>query len=271
MAEFRNTFFSFHYDDADLASQIRECNRFTKDRFDFRDWAPWETVRLRSWSAIKAWIDDQLVGTSVTVVLIGQETALRGAVRYEIEASVLRGNGIIGVYLNQMQGLKTRNRGVRPLPLSPFSTIPPRDFLQRTRQQSGRNKLAGLLAKAPPPTNALRDAMNHGSLSKSPGLGLLGHVDPTPRSSATGLLASAMEPTPRLFPTGLLASAMKPTPDWLTIETPPVMSRQEMMSRMIAKRPGSLADEIDCYCWKIDGGYNNIADWIEKAAKDAGK
>jgi hypothetical protein len=41
-------------------------------------------------------------GTSVTAVLIGQATWLSGWVSYEIAETVLRGNGLIGIYLNQM-------------------------------------------------------------------------------------------------------------------------------------------------------------------------
>jgi hypothetical protein len=49
------------------------------------------------------WIDDQLQSTSVTVVLIGQETASRKYVNYEIEQSHSRGNGLLGVRIHNMK------------------------------------------------------------------------------------------------------------------------------------------------------------------------
>ena len=62
-------------------------------------------------------IDDGLRNTSVTCVLIGAETATRKWVKYEIEQSLERGNGLLGVYIN---GLRDRTgltdpRGANPL------------------------------------------------------------------------------------------------------------------------------------------------------------
>jgi hypothetical protein len=48
-------------------------------------------------------INDQLEGTNVTVVLIGAETANRNYVSYEIEQSIARGNGIIGIWVHEIK------------------------------------------------------------------------------------------------------------------------------------------------------------------------
>lgn len=63
--------------------------------------------------AIKKWIDDQLIGTSVTAVLIGYETSNRDYVKYELEQSWKRGNGILGIYIHQKKDLngKTDSKG----------------------------------------------------------------------------------------------------------------------------------------------------------------
>src|SRR3546814_20766167 len=45
-------------------------------------------------------IDRGLEGTSVTCVLAGYETWNRPWVRYEIAKSVVRGNGLVAVYIN---------------------------------------------------------------------------------------------------------------------------------------------------------------------------
>ena len=59
-------------------------------------------------SDIYRWIDKQLEGTSVTVVLIGRETLNRRYVQYEIRKSIKRGNAIIGVYINEIKDMRTQ-------------------------------------------------------------------------------------------------------------------------------------------------------------------
>ena len=36
-------------------------------------------------------------------------------------------------------------------------------------------------------------------------------------------------------------------------------------------RCGRIPKGYDFYLWNKDGGYNNMGDWIEKAAEDAGR
>jgi hypothetical protein len=52
---------------------------------------------------IKNWIDDQLHNTSVTAVLYGYETWNRPWVRYELEQSHNRGNGIVASDINNIR------------------------------------------------------------------------------------------------------------------------------------------------------------------------
>ena len=95
----RRVFFSFHYDnDVWRANTVR--NSWVtqgKEAAGFIDKAAFEKIRRTGDKAVKNWIDEQLMGTSVTVVLIGRETLDRPFVQYEIEASRRRGNAIIGV------------------------------------------------------------------------------------------------------------------------------------------------------------------------------
>ena len=99
----RKVFFSFHFEqDAWRASQVRNSN-VTNDNAGYLDAASWEEVKKKGDAGIKKWIDDQLVGTSVTVVLIGAETDKREYVKYELEQSWERGNGILGIYIHQLK------------------------------------------------------------------------------------------------------------------------------------------------------------------------
>ena len=102
----RRVFFSFHYErDVWRASQVRNSWVTKPDRESagFWDSASWEEVKKKGDEAIKRWIRQQLEGTSVTVVLIGPETAGREYVQYEIQQSWERKNGLIGIYIHRMK------------------------------------------------------------------------------------------------------------------------------------------------------------------------
>src|SRR2546423_12137044 len=101
----RHTFFSFHYQrDVWKASNIRNSGIVTgAAAAGFHDASIWEEAKKKGDAAIKKLIDDALVGTSVTAVLIGAETANRKYVNYEIEKSIDRGNGILGIHIYNMK------------------------------------------------------------------------------------------------------------------------------------------------------------------------
>lgn len=114
----RKVFFSFHYEnDVWRTNQIRN-SWITKDIEDagFIDKAEFEDVKKKGEDAIKKWIDKQLEGTSVTVVLIGSETSERKYVNYEIEQSHDKGNGLLGIYIHKQkdQNGKTDKKGKNP-------------------------------------------------------------------------------------------------------------------------------------------------------------
>ena len=63
----------------------------------------WEEARKKGDDAVKRLINEGLKGTSVTIVLIGAETANRKYVSYEIDRSIARGNGILGIRINNIK------------------------------------------------------------------------------------------------------------------------------------------------------------------------
>jgi hypothetical protein len=67
------------------------------------DSAEFEKIEKEGDDAIREWIDGQLVGTSVTVVLVGAETCDSRWVKYEIEQSVDRGNGLLGIDISKIK------------------------------------------------------------------------------------------------------------------------------------------------------------------------
>src|SRR5262245_44547241 len=99
----RKVFFSFHYGrDAWRVSQVRH-SWLTKPNADasrFVDAASFEQVKRQGDDAVKRWIDSNMEGTSVTIVLIGSETASRRWVRYEVARSRQLGKGVIGIRIH---------------------------------------------------------------------------------------------------------------------------------------------------------------------------
>jgi hypothetical protein len=78
----------------------------------------WESAKTTGPSAVQKLIDDALVGTSVTAVLIGSQTASRRWVKYEIDQSIARGNGLLGIYIHNIEDRdgRTDTKGTNPLP-----------------------------------------------------------------------------------------------------------------------------------------------------------
>ncbi len=105
----RRVFFSFHYDN-DINRSMTVRNSWVtqgKEAAGFVDKASFEQIKRQGDDAVHRWIDKQLEGTSVTVVLIGSETLNRSFVQYEICKSLQRGNAVIGVHINGIKDMRT--------------------------------------------------------------------------------------------------------------------------------------------------------------------
>ncbi len=103
----RKVFFSFKYDDVQRAMNVRNSNVITGTaKSGFIDKADFEKVEREGDKAIKAWIDKQLEGTTVTVVLVGANTHKSRWVKYEIEQSIAKGNGILTIDISKIADLK---------------------------------------------------------------------------------------------------------------------------------------------------------------------
>ena len=98
----RRAFYSFHYKpDNWRASQVRnmgvvEGNRPASDN-------DWETIKKGGDTAIKKWIDGQLSGKSAAIVLIGEKTAGRKWIKYEIKKAWEDGKGVLGIYVHNLK------------------------------------------------------------------------------------------------------------------------------------------------------------------------
>lgn len=114
----RRTFFSFHYQrDIWRATNVRNSGAIDhKLQAGWVDASLWETTKRKGSDAIRQLIEQGLKGTSVTVVLIGAQTADRPWVQYEIRQSLERGNGVIGVRIHRIKDQDGRKDRPGPVP-----------------------------------------------------------------------------------------------------------------------------------------------------------
>lgn len=115
----RRVFFSFHYDrDVRRVVQVRNSwvIRRGEDAQPFYDKAEFEEAKKRA-GGIEKWIEEQLKGTSVTVVLFGTETYEREWVRHEIKRSYQLGKGLLAIDIHNVKDPQTGTdtQGKNPL------------------------------------------------------------------------------------------------------------------------------------------------------------
>jgi hypothetical protein len=110
----RRVFFSFHYErDIWRATNVRNAGKVdATTAAGWDDASLWEEAKRSGRSEVECRIDVGLKGTSVTAVLIGSETADRPWVTYEIEQSIERGNGLLGIRIHGLQD-QDRHRSKR--------------------------------------------------------------------------------------------------------------------------------------------------------------
>jgi hypothetical protein len=119
MATKRQVFYSFHYKpDCWRASQVRnigaiEGNKPAPDN-------DWETIARSGDDAIKKWIKEQMKYRSCSVVLVGENTADRKWINYEIVESWNAGMGVVGIYIH---GLKNQDGYIANQGYNPFDYI----------------------------------------------------------------------------------------------------------------------------------------------------
>lgn len=151
----RQSFFSFRYKKDNWRASIVRNSWVTQDRkaSGFFDTADWEEVKKKSDDAIGKWILQQMNGTSVTVVLIGEDTYGKKWINFEILESHKRGNGILGVNIHKLKNKdgNTASKGANPFSQWTFKnaagtviTYPVYDYVD----DDGYNNLGSWIEKA---------------------------------------------------------------------------------------------------------------------------
>ena|SRR5271157_3434571 len=119
----RQVFFSFHYERDLWRANLVRNSWITKGKgtaAGFWDAAAQEAIKKNDQEAIARWIDSQLEGTSVTAVLISAQTYTRKWVKYEIQKSWDRGNGLFGIYIH---GIENKTEEADAKGLDPFESM----------------------------------------------------------------------------------------------------------------------------------------------------
>lgn len=114
----RNVFFSFAYDDVKnfKVNVVRQSWLLKNKEDSFVDGSIWEKSKIKGHDAIIKLIDKGFNNTSVTSVLVGEDTANRRYVNYEIIRSFEKGNGILAIHINRVKGRTGLTaRGQNPL------------------------------------------------------------------------------------------------------------------------------------------------------------
>jgi hypothetical protein len=96
----RQVFYSFHFDnDVMRVQQVRNIGSLEDNKPIASN--EWEKVK-QSKASIEKWIGDNMNYRSCVVVLIGEETANRPWVKYEIKKAWNDGKGLLGVYIHNL-------------------------------------------------------------------------------------------------------------------------------------------------------------------------
>jgi hypothetical protein len=116
----KRVYFAFDYEDvADFRANVVRKHNFTGgvEKAGYFDASIWEEAKKKDPAALRRLINAELENTSVTVLLIGDRTWVRRWVRYEMFKSIERGNHLVGIHINSINGKDGLNKelGANPL------------------------------------------------------------------------------------------------------------------------------------------------------------
>ena len=98
----RKVFTSFHYKpDNWRASQIRSIGKIEGNTLVSTN--KWEEVTNGGSTAIEKWINDNMRGKSCVIVFVGEKTAERKWIKYEIERAWNERKGIFGINVHNLK------------------------------------------------------------------------------------------------------------------------------------------------------------------------
>ena len=115
----KKCFLSFHYkDDNWRVQQVRNIGSIDEQPLLAAN--KWEEIKKKGDQAIKDWIADNMKGKECLVVLVGQKTADRPWVKYEIKEAWKKGMGVVAVCIH---GLKDSDGNQSTKGKNPFTGL----------------------------------------------------------------------------------------------------------------------------------------------------
>lgn len=111
----RKCFFSFHYlPDNWRASTIRGIGAIEGNQAALDN--DWEKVTKGGDAQIQKWIDSQMEGRTCAIILIGENTAKRKWIDYEIKKAWANKIGVLGIHIHGIKDSSgaTSNKGLNP-------------------------------------------------------------------------------------------------------------------------------------------------------------
>ena len=117
----RRCFYSFHYEtDKWRASTVRQIGAIEGNQ-PARD-NDWESIvkGANHDERIKRWINEQMQGRTCTIVLVGEHTANRKWINYEISKSWNDGLGVVGI---RIHGLLNKGGYISNIGKNPFDHL----------------------------------------------------------------------------------------------------------------------------------------------------
>lgn len=110
----KSVFYSFHYErDVNRVQMVRNINALQGQ--PLLNSQEWEQVRRRGTAAIAKWIHDQMAYKKAVIVLIGQQTATRDWVIYEIEKAWSDKRPLLGIRIHGLSAFGSIDRvGANP-------------------------------------------------------------------------------------------------------------------------------------------------------------
>lgn len=132
----RQVFYSFHYGKDYWRTQIvRNIGAIEGNKPVSAN--TWEEVKRKGYTSIKNWIDENMNYRSCIIVLVGEDTANRPWVQYEIEHAWKTGKGIICIDIHNLRNEK-QEKGVQgPNPLELFYVDKDINFIAKRNRPIG--------------------------------------------------------------------------------------------------------------------------------------
>lgn len=117
----RHVFYSLHYDgDRARAELVRNIPGLVPN---LEAQPPeWDVIRRSGDFALKRWFEQQIKGRSCLIVLIGEKTATRPLVHYEIARWSKLKLGMLGVHIHQLKDAKSKPGVKGANPFEPAAT-----------------------------------------------------------------------------------------------------------------------------------------------------